>query len=182
MPGTRVWTIGHSTRALPALLTVLAAYRIELVADVRRYPGSRAHPQFAQATLDAALHTAGIEYLALPALGGRRRARPGPDTSAWRNEAFRGYAEHVESEEFAAGLFELMMAAGGLRTAMMCAEVLWWRCHRRMIADVLVANGTEVVHIMDAAASQPHRLTPPARLVRGVLTYDRTVPGRSPVG
>ena len=177
----RVWTIGHSTRTLPELLAALAAYRIELVADVRRFPGSRAHPQFAQAALKASLHAAGIEYLALPALGGRRRARSAPDTSAWRNEAFRGYAEHLESEEFAAGLFELMMAAGGLRTAVMCAEVLWWRCHRRMIADVLVANGIEVVHIMDAAASQPHRLAPPARLVRGVLSYDRTVPGKSPV-
>ena len=169
----QLWTIGHSTRSLDDFLATLAPYGIELVADVRRFPGSRAHPQFAQAALEAGLHAAGIEYLALPALGGRRRARSGAGISAWRNEAFRGYAEHLESEEFAGGLFELTMAAGGLRTAVMCAEVLWWRCHRRLIADVLVAQGAEVVHIMDAAASQPHRLTPPARLVRGVLTYDR---------
>ena len=174
----RVWTVGHSTRSLDDFLATLAPYGIELVADVRRFPGSRAHPQFAQAALEAGLHGAGIEYLALPALGGRRRAREHAAGSGWRNEAFRGYAEHLASEEFAGGLFELTMAAGGMRTAVMCAEVLWWRCHRRMIADVLVARGEEVVHIMDATASQPHRLAPPARLVRGVLTYDRTGPGK----
>jgi uncharacterized protein (DUF488 family) len=175
----RLWTVGHSTRSLDEFLATLAPYGIELVADVRRFPGSRAHPQFAQAALEAGLHAAGIEYLALPALGGRRR--PGSDAgiSGWRNEAFRGYAEHLASEEFAGGLFELTMAAGGMRTAVMCAEVLWWRCHRRMIADVLVAQGEEVVHIMDATANQPHRLAPPARLVRGVLTYDRAGPGKS---
>jgi len=169
----RIWTVGHSTRPLDDFLATLAPYGIELVADVRRFPGSRAHPQFAQAALEAGLEAAGIEYLALPALGGRRRARSDA-ASAWRNKAFQGYAEHLESEEFAAGLFALTMAAGGLRTAVMCAEILWWRCHRRLIADVLVAQGAEVVHIMEAAASRPHRLLPPARLVRGVLTYDRT--------
>lgn len=174
----QIWTVGHSTRPLEEFLATLAPYDIELVADVRRFPGSRAHPQFAQAALEAGLGAAGIEYLALPTLGGRRRARSDAG-SAWRNKAFQGYAEHLETEEFAAGLFELTMAAGGLRTAVMCAEILWWRCHRRLIADVLVAQAVEVVHIMEATASQPHRLAPPARLVRGVLTYDRTGPGKS---
>jgi uncharacterized protein (DUF488 family) len=175
----QLWTVGHSTRSLDEFLATLAPYGIELVADVRRFPGSRAHPQFAQAALEAGLHAAGIEYLALPALGGRRRPGSDAGSSGWRNEAFQGYAEHLASEEFAGGLFELTMAAGGMRTAVMCAEVLWWRCHRRIIADVLVAQGEEVVHIMDATASQPHRLAPPARLVRGVLTYDQAGPAKS---
>jgi len=167
----RIWTVGHSSRSLAEFLGVLASFEIDVVADVRRFPGSRAHPQFQRDALAASLRAAGIDYLPLPALGGRRR--PVSDAaSAWRNEAFRGYADHLDTEEFAGGLFELLMFAGGLRTAVLCAEVLWWRCHRRMIADVLVSLGAEVEHILDRGASQPHRLAPPARLARGVLTYE----------
>ena len=166
-----VWTVGHSTRPLSDFLEVLAAYRIELVADVRRFPGSRSQPQYQQPALEATLHRVGIGYAWLPNLGGRRRPAPDSTNITWRHPAFRGYADHLAGEEFAAGLFELLALAWGLRTAVMCAEVLWWRCHRRMIADVLVSLGGRVIHIMDAKTAQTHRLGAPAHLVRGVLSY-----------
>lgn len=166
-----VWTVGHSTRSLPEFLTVLAPYGIEAIADVRRFPGSRHQPQYDKPALEAALHAAGLAYLSIPALGGRRQPASNTPNAAWRHPAFRGYADHLAGDEFAAGLFELLMLAWGLRTAVMCAEFLWWRCHRRMIADVLVSLGARVIHIMDGTTAQAHKLTAPARVVRGVLTY-----------
>jgi uncharacterized protein (DUF488 family) len=166
-----VWTVGHSTRSLPEFLAILAPYGIEAVADVRRFPGSRLQPQYNKPVLAAALHAAGIDYISIPALGGRRQPASKAPRSAWRHPAFQGYADYLDGDEFAAGLFELLMLAWGLRTAVMCAEVLWWRCHRRMIADVLVSLGAHVIHIMNAKTAQAHQLTRPARLVRGVLTY-----------
>ncbi|HET7133218.1 MAG TPA: DUF488 domain-containing protein, partial [Gammaproteobacteria bacterium] len=129
-----IYTIGHSTRSLPELLDALAPYGVEVVADVRRYPGSRRLPQFAEPALRASLEAHGLGYVWIPALGGRRRPVPETVNVGWRHEAFRGYADHVQGEEFADGLFELLMVAYGLRTVIMCAEVLWWRCHRRIIA------------------------------------------------
>jgi uncharacterized protein (DUF488 family) len=166
-----VWTVGHSTRPLPDFLELLAAYHIELVADVRRFPGSRTQPQYQQPSLDSALQGAGIGYIWLPGLGGRRRSVPDTPNTTWRHAGFRGYADHMAGEEFAASLFELLTLAWGLRTAVMCAEILWWRCHRRMIADVLVSLGARVIHIRDARTAQTHRLRQPAHLVRGVLSY-----------
>jgi uncharacterized protein (DUF488 family) len=166
-----VWTVGHSTRSLPEFLAILAPYGIKAVADVRRFPGSRRQPQYNEPVLAAALHAAGIDYISIPALGGRRQPASKAPRSAWRNPAFQGYADHLDSDEFAAGLFELLMLAWGLRTAVMCAEVLWWRCHRRMIADVLVSLDARVIHIMDAKTAHAHQLRAPARVVRGVLTY-----------
>ncbi len=166
-----VWTVGHSTRPISDFLAVLAAYRIEVVADVRRFPGSRSQPQYQQPALESALHRAGIGYRWLPDLGGRRQPISDTPNTTWRHPAFRGYANYLAGEEFATGLFELLTLAWGLRTAVMCAEILWWRCHRRMIADVLVSLGAHVIHIMDADTAQTHRLRAPARLVRGVLSY-----------
>jgi uncharacterized protein (DUF488 family) len=166
-----VWTIGHSTRTADELIAVLRAYDIELVADVRRFPGSRRLPQFAAATLEQELRAASIDYCSLTALGGRRRPTEDSPNDAWRVAAFRGYADYLATEEFAAGLMELLMLANGLRTAIMCAEVLWWRCHRRLIADVLVTLGARVMHIRDEATVEEHRIASPARLVRGTLTY-----------
>jgi uncharacterized protein (DUF488 family) len=154
-----VWTVGHSNRSLPDLLELLGVYGIELVADVRRYPGSRNHPQFQQTSLDLALHAAGIAYTWIPALGGRRRLMADVPESGWRHPAFRAYAAHSLGEEFAQGLVELLLPAQGLRTAMMCAEVLWWRCHRRIIADVVVSLGRSVVHILDSKTASPHKVT-----------------------
>ena len=166
-----IWTIGHSTRTTDELLAVLAAHEIEVIVDVRRFPGSRRLPQFGAEALEASLRAAGVGYGWIGALGGRRRADPTSPNDAWRNDAFRGYADHTAGEEFAGGLFELLMIASGVRAAVMCAELLWWRCHRRLIADVLVSLGYEVRHIRDAGAAELHELTPPARLVDGVLTY-----------
>ena len=170
-----VWTIGHSTRTADELLAVLAAHEIEAIVDVRRFPGSRRLPQFGSAALEASLRATGVSYRWIEALGGRRRADPASPNDAWQNEAFRGYADHTGSEEFAEGLFELLMVASGLRSAVMCAEMLWWRCHRRIIADVLVSLGYEVRHIRDGGAAELHELAPPGRLVDGVLTYASSV-------
>ena len=166
-----IWTIGHSTRTADELRAVLDAYDIELVADVRRFPGSRRLPQFGSEALAHDLQTHGIAYRWIPALGGRRRADPDSPNLGWRHPAFRAYADHVATEEFAEGLFELLMLARGLRTAVMCAELLWWRCHRRIIADVLTSLGIRVVHIRDERTSEVHRLSPPGHLVRGRLAY-----------
>jgi uncharacterized protein (DUF488 family) len=166
-----IWTIGHSTRSFDELAAVLRAYSIELVVDVRRFPGSRRLPHFSADSLGPALAASGIVYHGLPALGGRRRPDADSPNQGWRHSAFRAYADHALTEEFAEGLFELLMLAGGLRTAIMCAEVLWWRCHRRIIADVLTSLGIEVIHIRDATHAEVHRLTAPALVVGGHLTY-----------
>jgi uncharacterized protein (DUF488 family) len=171
LTSSTIWTIGHSTRSIDELLAVLSAHHIEAIVDVRRFPGSRRLPQFAAETLEASLAASGIDYRWIAALGGRRRPDPSSPNDGWRHPAFRAYADHIATEEFAAGLFELLMIAGGLGTAIMCAEILWWRCHRRIIADVLTSLGHEVRHIRDAGEAELHRLGPPARLVGGVLMY-----------
>ena len=168
-----IWTVGHSTRRLDEFLAVLEAYDIECVADVRRFPASRRLPQFAAPALEAALEARGVAYRWLPALGGRRQPAPVSSSDGWRHPAFRAYADYTTTEAFAEGLFELLMAASGVRTAILCAEVLWWRCHRRIIADVLAWLGVPVVHIRDARVADPHRLAPPARVIGGRLTYAR---------
>jgi len=167
-----VWTIGHSTRSAEELLAVLGAHGMEAVVDVRRFPGSRRLPQFTASALEPVLDSAGIAYHWLPSLGGRRTPHQESVNDAWRHRSFRGYADHMETEEFAGGLFELMNIAEGLDTAIMCAEVLWWRCHRRLIADLLSSLGVAVVHIRDERVSEPHRLTSPARVVNGILRYE----------
>jgi uncharacterized protein (DUF488 family) len=166
-----IWTIGHSTRTIDEFTGVLAAYDIELVADVRRYPGSRRVPQFGEAALESSLAARGVAYRWISSLGGRRRTDPGSVNLAWRHQAFRAYADHIATEEFADGLFDLLMLSGGLRTVMMCAEILWWRCHRRIIADVLTSIGMTVVHIRDERNSSIHRLGAPGRMAAGRLTY-----------
>jgi uncharacterized protein (DUF488 family) len=166
-----IWTIGHSTRTIDELLGVLGAHEIEAVVDVRRFPGSRRFPQFGSAALEDSLRRGRVAYQWLEALGGRRRPDPASPNDAWENDAFRGYADYMASDEFADGLSELLMVASGLRTAVMCAEMLWWRCHRRIIADVLTSLGYEVRHIRDTGAPELHGLTSPARFVDGVLTY-----------
>ena len=172
LPLDMMYTIGHSTRSGEEFLAVLEAYGIELLVDVRRLPGSRRLPQFDSATLSESLAARGIDYCWIATLGGRRRPTASSPSTGWRHPAFRAYADYVVTEEFAEGLFEMLMLAGGRRTAIMCAEVLWWRCHRRLIADVLVVLGVEVVHIFDEEKHETHRLTAPARLVNAELTYE----------
>ncbi len=166
-----IWTVGHSTRTSHELRSVLMVHNIEVVVDVRRFPGSRRLPQFSTDVLERDLARAAILYRWIPELGGRRRPSPGSTNDAWRHPGFRGYADHIATEEFAVGLNDLLMLASGLRTVIMCAEALWWHCHRRLIADVLTAIGVPVVHLRDQSAGALHELAPPARLTRGRLTY-----------
>jgi uncharacterized protein (DUF488 family) len=166
-----VWTLGHSTQPLKAFLELLAHYQLDAVADVRRFPGSRRQPQFAQEPLRRALAEQGIAYQWIVALGGHRRPQPDSPNITWRNASFRGYADHMASAEFAEGLDELLEVAGRLRTTLMCAEAVWWRCHRALIADVLCVRGIKVVHILDEAHTVEHPYTSPARIVEGRLTY-----------
>jgi uncharacterized protein (DUF488 family) len=166
-----VWTIGHSTRSLEAFLDLLARNGIEAVADVRRYPGSRRWPHFARESLARALEGRGLVYVWLPALGGRRTPSPQSPNTAWRSAAFRGYADYMATEAFAEGLDRLVNLASGLRVAVMCAESLWWRCHRGLIADVLRWLGFDVIHILGPGSTAPHPYTAAARIVRGRLSY-----------
>ena len=170
-PARAVWTVGHSTHPGEAFIAILAAHRIEAVVDVRRFPGSRRHPQFGAEPLAAQLRTHGIAYHWVPQLGGRRQPADDPEGSAWRHPSFRAYAQHLRTEEFAQGLEILLHVACACRTAIMCSELLWWRCHRALIADALLAAGWHVTHIRSASEASAHRYTSPARLVDGELTY-----------
>lgn len=165
-----LWTIGHSNVSFDAFLERLRAQGIDRVADVRRFPGSRRHPHFGQEPLADALARAGIDYLHFPELGGRRRAAPDSHNTAWRNEAFRGYADYMETPEFRAGIDRLLDAAADHRVAILCAERLWWQCHRGLIADFLKAGGHEVLHITGKGA-EAHPYTTAARIVDGRLSY-----------
>lgn len=156
-----VYTIGHSTRSLDAFLAALAASGIERLVDVRRFPASRRHPHFSGPALAASLAAAGILYRHMPELGGRRTARRegvSPHT-LWRETAFRNYADYAESETFRQAFAALLDCARERRTAIMCAETVWWRCHRRIIADYLIAAGETVTHILDVGRTEPARLT-----------------------
>jgi uncharacterized protein (DUF488 family) len=166
----RAFTIGHSTHSLDGLVALLARHVVERVADVRRTPRSRRHPQFDLDSLAAELPERGIDYRHLPALGGRRRPRPDSPNGGWEHEAFRGYADYALTGEFAAGLTELCALACERPTAVMCAEALWWRCHRRLIADRLTATGWSVCHIAADGGLSEHELPPFA-----VVQADKTV-------
>jgi uncharacterized protein (DUF488 family) len=167
-----VWTIGHSTRSEAEILALLGAHRIQAVADVRRFPGSRRQPQFNQPELRAWLAQNGIAYHWFEALGGRRKALPDSPNTAWRNLSFRGYADYMATPEFAQAFARLLELAGQLRTALMCAEMLWWRCHRSMIADALCVRGIPVTHIVDESHTKAHPYTSAARVIAGSLSYE----------
>jgi uncharacterized protein (DUF488 family) len=173
MPGdpATIWTIGHSTRTLEEFLGLLGEYRIEVIADVRRFPGSRRYPHFASEALAKSLPAHDIAYQWMPKLGGRRKVQPDSPNTAWRNASFQGYADYTATAEFAEGLAELLKLAAGKRTTLMCAEAVWWRCHRSIVSDVLKLRGIEVIHIIDARHTTVHPYTSPARIVEGRLSY-----------
>jgi uncharacterized protein (DUF488 family) len=167
-----IWTIGHSTRKIDIFISLLRENEIKAVADVRMYPGSKRYPQFNRENLARSLGDAGIRYEHFPELGGRRKAKPDSQNTAWRNEMFRGYADHMETEEFAKGVKRLVdLAREAGPTAIMCAEGHWTKCHRGLISDYLKARGVEVIHIVDLAKTEPHPFTSAARIVNGELTY-----------
>ena len=140
-------------------MELLRRHAIEALVDVRRFPGSRRHPQFNSEALEQTLADAGIEYLHLEPLGGRRNPGPGSPNAGWQVGQFRGYADHMESEEFTGALGRLRELAASKRTAVMCAEAQWWRCHRRLLSDALLVRGHEVVHIGARGETQTHELT-----------------------
>ena len=167
-----MWTIGHSTRTIDAFIAALAAHGIKLLADVRLLPGSKRYPHFNSDELAAALAAANIRYEHFRELGGRRKPRPDSANTAWRNDSFRGYADHMETALFAGGIARLLAAAETHGpAAMMCAEIVWWRCHRGLASDYLKARGVEVLHIMDEKKVEPHPWTSAATIVDGVLSY-----------
>lgn len=170
------WTIGHGTRPADELVRLLTAHGIRLLADVRTVPRSRRNPQFNRETLPATLAAADIRYAHLPGLGGLRRPRADSMNTAWRNAAFRGYADYMATPEFAAALDELLGLAASAPTAIMCAETVPWRCHRSLIADALLVRGVEVRHLVAGGAADPHRLTPFARVGHDRLTYPAAQP------
>jgi uncharacterized protein (DUF488 family) len=166
-----IWTIGHSTRSADEFNQILLAHGIEALVDVRSFPGSRRYPHFNKPELAASLEAIGILYAHNPKLGGRRRPNPDSKNTAWKNASFRAYADHLQSEEFKDGVKELLEVANASRTAIMCAEALWWRCHRSLIADFLKSKGFAVIHILDDKKTEAHRYTPAARIVEGNLSY-----------
>jgi len=167
----QVWTVGHSTRSAEEFNEILAAHKVEALVDVRTFPGSRRYPQFNKETLSGNLEENGISYFHVPELGGRRTARKDSHNTAWKNASFRGYADHMETEEFQQGIQRLLEIASQKRTAIMCAEALWWRCHRSLISDFLKARGIEVIHILNEAKVEAHPYTSAARIVEGELSY-----------
>jgi len=166
-----LWTIGHSTRDWRGFVAMLAEAGIAALVDVRRFAGSRRHPQFSGETMARALPEAGIAYLPVPELGGRRTPRPGSTNVSWRNASFRGYADYMDTEPYQDATTRLAQLAQAQPTAVMCAEALWWQCHRGLIADDFKARGWQVIHLLASGRSEAHPYTSAARIVAGRLDY-----------
>jgi uncharacterized protein (DUF488 family) len=171
----RIFTVGHSTRDAGEFIELLRSHGITRVVDVRRYPGSRRHPHFSREQLIGSLATGGIAYEHVPDLGGRRTQVADSPNGGWRSASFRAYADHMATPAFALALDQVVAGARADPTAIMCAEAVPWRCHRQLIADVLVARGHEVLHVLGPSRADPHTLNPNARVgADGFVTY----PGR----
>jgi uncharacterized protein (DUF488 family) len=166
-----IWTIGHSTRTLDNFIDLLKSFQIELVADIRSYPGSRRYPHFNKEALEISLPGNNIKYINLKELGGRRKVQPDSNNTGWRNAAFRGYADYMETESFKKGITELEQIANKKRVAYMCSEAVWWRCHRSLVSDYLKVNGWRVMHIMGIGKAEEHPYTSPSRIEEGQLLY-----------
>lgn len=171
-----LWTIGHSTRDWPAFVGMLTEAGITTLVDVRRFPGSRRNPQFSAATMAQELPLSGIGFVSMTDLGGRRKVRPDTRNTAWRNDSFRGYADYMETAEYQAASSRLADMARTERVAVMCAEALWWQCHRGLISDDFKAAGWEVIHLMAPGRSEAHPYTSAARIVDGHLDYSAPEP------
>jgi uncharacterized protein (DUF488 family) len=168
----RIWTIGHSTRSIDEFISLLNANGIKMLADVRSFPGSRRYPHFGKAALAQSLNARAIRYEHFFELGGRRKPKPDSHNTAWRNASFRGYADYMETDAFRDGLERLVqLACEAGPVAIMCAEAVWWRCHRSLVSDYLKARGIVVTHIVEANKIEPHPYTSAARIVNGELSY-----------
>ncbi len=170
-PRGAIFTVGHSTLPIERFVSLLRAYGIERLVDIRTMRGSRRNPQFGEQALTEALAEANIEYVALPELGGLRRARPDSPNNGWRNASFRGYADYMQTAEFGAGLERLVEMSRGKSVAIMCAEAVPWRCHRSLVADALDVRGVPAVEILSESSWRLHKLTPFARVDGTRLTY-----------
>lgn len=166
-----IYTIGHSTRTIETFLAMLDEFQTKLLADVRRYPGSRKYPQFNQEALKKTLEKLDIKYQHFPDLGGRRKASKDSENTVWQHPSFRGYADYMETLAFDKAYQTLTETAAKQPTAIMCSEAVWWRCHRSMISDQLKADKWTVLHMMDVGVAKEHPYTAPARLIKGRLTY-----------
>ena len=166
-----IWTIGHSRHSFAEFMGLLDACHIQALADVRRFPVSIRFPHFSQMELFKALNKSHVDYFPFPELGGRRRPRPNSPNTLWRNESFRGYADYMLTQPFQDGIQRLLEVASEKRTALLCAEAVWWHCHRALIADFLKTMGIRVTHIFSAEKVQEHPYTSAARIVEGRLTY-----------
>lgn len=169
-----IHTIGHSTRTLAELVGLLRAHDVTLLADVRTRPGSRRLPHFDREVLERELPAAGIAYRHVRELGGLRRPRPDSPNLAWRNQSFRGYADHMQTDEFRQALDGLIELAATRSVAIMCAEAVPWRCHRSLVADALLVRGHAVRHIVGEGPAKPHSLTSFAYVERDRITYPGT--------
>jgi uncharacterized protein (DUF488 family) len=171
-----VWTIGHSTRSIEDFIALLNDCSLSTVADVRMFPGSRRYPQFNKENLSESLAKSNIDYSHIGELGGRRRAHPDSPNTAWRNQAFRGYADYMMTAEFHRGVTRLLQLTEQNRTVIMCAEALWWQCHRALISDCLKAKSIKVIHILGIGKTQEHPFTSAARIIDGRLSYTKERP------
>jgi uncharacterized protein (DUF488 family) len=166
-----IWTIGHSTRTNEEFIAMLKSFQIELLADIRSYPGSRRFPHFNQQALKLFLSENQIEYVHLLKLGGRKKALVNSHNTGWKVEAFKGYADYMETIDFTQGVNDLELLAEKKRTAFMCSEAVWWSCHRSLVSDYLKSKGWVVMHIMGNNKAEEHPYTKPAKIVNGRLSY-----------
>lgn len=171
MKQKEIWTIGHSTLTLDELIAKLKSFEIELLVDIRSFPGSRRYPHFNKEALKISLPENNIEYRHLVKLGGRRKPMSNSHNTGWKVEAFRGYADYMETEDFKMAILELKSLASEKRTVYMCSEAVWWRCHRSLVSDYLKFNGWKVMHIMDVNKAEEHPYTKPARIEGDNLVY-----------
>ena len=166
-----IWTIGHSTHTLDEFISMLKSFQIELLVDIRSFPGSRRYPHFNKELLKIPLPENKIEYTHLVKLGGRRKPLSDSHNTGWRVAAFRGYADYMETEDFNKAIKELELLGAKKRTAFMCSEAVWWSCHRSLVSDYLKFNGLLVMHIMDINKAQEHPYTKPAIIEDNKLVY-----------
>ena len=167
-----IWTIGHSTHPIEKFIKMLKSCEIKILADIRSYPGSRYCPQYNKEILQKTLTEAGIDYIHIPGLGGRRKAKPDSINIAWKHAAFRGYADYMETDAFKKAIEELEVIATEKSMAYMCSEAVWWSCHRSLVSDYLKLQGWKVMHIMDIEKATEHPYTKPARIENGKLFYN----------
>lgn len=171
-----IYTIGHSTRSIEEFISILKSLKIELLADIRTYPGSKRYPHFNKENLEQTLSVEKIIYQHMARLGGRRKPLKDSKNTAWKNDSFRGYADYMETKEFQGAINQLEEPAGKYKTAYMCSEAVWWRCHRSLVSDYLKWKGWNVLHIMAENRSEKHPYTSAAKIINEKLNYGSEQP------